>query len=80
MDAPASQRRELDGRGAEAREPVAGGDGVADFYREQAERAKAIRAEQNTFRTLLLSQWVEWGVGYWAGCRSTSSYAGGDPP
>jgi phage terminase large subunit-like protein len=28
------------------------------FYREQAARAKAIPTEQNSFRTLLLSQWV----------------------
>jgi phage terminase large subunit-like protein len=38
--------------------PSLGETASLDFYREHAERAKAIPAEQNTFRTLLLSQWV----------------------
>jgi phage terminase large subunit-like protein len=41
-----------------AANPSLGETASIDFYREQAGRAKAIPTEQNTFRTLLLSQWV----------------------
>jgi phage terminase large subunit-like protein len=41
-----------------AANPSLGETASIDFYREQAARAKAIPAEQNSFRTLLLSQWV----------------------
>jgi phage terminase large subunit-like protein len=41
-----------------AANPSLGETASIDFYREQAARAQAVPAEQNSFRTLLLSQWV----------------------
>jgi phage terminase large subunit-like protein len=41
-----------------AANPSLGETASLDFYREQCARAQAVPAEQNTFRTLLLSQWV----------------------
>jgi phage terminase large subunit-like protein len=38
--------------------PSLGETASIDFYREKAAQAKATPTEQNTFRTLLLSQWV----------------------
>lgn len=38
--------------------PSLGETASIDFYREQCARAQAIPSEQNSFRTLLLSQWV----------------------
>ena len=41
-----------------AANPSLGETASRDFYREAAGRAQAMPTEQNTFRTLLLSQWV----------------------
>jgi phage terminase large subunit-like protein len=41
-----------------AANPSLGETASIDFYREQCARAQAMPTEQNSFRTLLLSQWV----------------------
>jgi phage terminase large subunit-like protein len=41
-----------------AANPSLGETAQLDFYREQCQRAEAMPTEQNSFRTLLLSQWV----------------------
>jgi phage terminase large subunit-like protein len=41
-----------------AANPSLGETASLDFYREQCARAQAMPTEQNSFRTLLLSQWV----------------------